>query len=158
MVVLTGPPALRSKDREIVDKFINTPGIHVVAGSTTADIVSRELGKDVKLVNIGLSFGSQPEYKIEGIDLVTEGAIMLNQVYNILDEDRSELDDSSLVERFCAMMLEADVFTFIVGSAVNAAHTSWHFKQTGIRPRLTAVQLISKKLKELGKLVIEIKY
>jgi hypothetical protein len=56
------------------------------------------------------------------------------------------------------MMLEADVITFIVGSAVNDAHTSLLFKQTGIRPRLTAVQLISKKLKELGKLVIEIKY
>ncbi|MDI9494373.1 MAG: hypothetical protein QM289_07850 [Bacillota bacterium] len=83
---------------------------------------------------------------------------MLNQVYNILDEDRSELDENSLVERFCAMMLEADVITFIVGSAVNDVHTSLLFKQTGIRPRHTAVQLISKKLKELGKLVIEIKY
>jgi len=158
LVVLTGPPALRSKDREIVEKFMSTPGIHVVAGSTTADIVARELGREVKLVNQGMAFGSPPEYKIEGIDLVTEGAIMLNQVYNILDEDRSELDDSSLVERFCAMMLEADVITFIMGSAVNDAHTSLLFKQTGIRPRLTAVQLISKKLKELGKLVIEIKY
>lgn len=74
LVVLTGPPALRSKDREIVDKFMGTPGLHVVAGSTTADIVARELGREVKLVNQGMSFGSPPEYKIEGIDLVTERA------------------------------------------------------------------------------------
>lgn len=158
LVVLTGPPALRSKDREIVEKFMKSPGLHVVAGSTTADIVSRELGREVKLVEKGRSFGAPPEYKIEGIDLVTEGAIMLNQVYNLLDEDSLDLDVSSTVEKFCSMMLEADVITFYVGTAINDAHTSMIFKQVGVRPRLSAIQLISKKLRELGKLVVEVKY
>ncbi len=158
LAILTGPPALKSKDREIVEKFMNAPGLHVVAGSTTADIVSRELGREVQLVEQGRSIGVPPEYKIEGIDLVTEGAIMLNQVYNILDEDSENLDDDSPVERFCAMLLEADVVTFFIGSAVNDAHTSLIFKQTGVRPRLSAIQLISQKLRELGKLVVEVKY
>lgn len=158
LVVLSGPPALRSKDKEIVENFIKTPGTHVVAGSTTADIVSRELRREVKLVENHKSLGSPPEYEIEGIDLVSEGAIMLNQVYNILDEEDCSLESDSPVERLCAMMRRADVVTFFIGSAVNEAHDSMIFRQAGIRPRIAAIQLISKKLKEYGKLVVEVKY
>lgn len=158
LAVLSGPPALRSKDKEIVENFIKSPGMHVVAGSTTADIASRELRREVKLVENHSALGTPPEYSMEGIDLVSEGAIMLNQVYNILDEESCNLGSDSPVERLCAMMLNADVITFFIGSAVNEAHDSMIFRQAGIRPRIAAVQLISKKLREFGKLVIEVKY
>ncbi len=95
---------------------------------------------------------------MEGIDLVTEGAIMLNQVYNILDETGCSPDSDSPVERLCAMMLNADVVTFFIGGAVNEAHDSMIFRQAGVRPRIAVIQLISKKLREFGKLVVEIKY
>ncbi|GAB1477032.1 SpoIIE family protein phosphatase [Bacillota bacterium] len=158
MAVMSGPPSLRTRDREIVDSFIKSPGLHVIAGSTTTDIVSRELRREVKLVENSRSLGSPPEYKMEGIDLVTEGAIMLNQVYNILDETECSLDSDSPVERLCAMMLKSDVITFFIGGAVNEAHDSMIFRQAGVRPRLAAIQLISKKLREFGKLVVEVKY
>ena len=83
---------------------------------------------------------------------------MLNQAYNILDEDRDNLDGGSPVEKFCTLLLEADVITFFIGGAINEAHDSLIFKQVGVRPRISAIQLISKKLRELGKLVVEIKY
>jgi hypothetical protein len=50
------------------------------------------------------------------------------------------------------------VITFFIGGAINEAHDSLIFKQVGVRPRISAIQLISKKLRELGKLVVEIKY
>ncbi|MGI6732352.1 MAG: SpoIIE family protein phosphatase [Anaerovoracaceae bacterium] len=158
LAILTGAPAMRSKDREMVEDFMDSPGIHVVAGSTTAEIVSRELNREAKLINQGKAFGAPPEYEIEGIDLVTEGAIMLNQVYNLLDEDTVNFDMNSSVERFCTMMLNADVITFFIGTSINDAHTSIFFKQMGVRPRLSTIELISKKLRELGKLVVEVKY
>jgi hypothetical protein len=158
LVILSGPPALRSKDKEIVENFMRSPGIHVVAGSTTADIVSRELNKEVKMIGMGRPLGSPPEYRIDGIDLVTEGAVMLNQVYNILGEEGCKIDSDSPVERLCAMMQGADVITFFTGSALNEAHDSRVFRQAGIRPRLAAIQLISKKLRDFGKLVVEVKY
>lgn len=158
MAILSGPPAMRSKDKEIVEVFMRSPGIHVVAGSTTADIVSRELKKEVKLVENNRSLGSPPEYSMDGIDLVTEGALMLNQVYNILDEEGCNIDGDSPVERFCALMRRADVVTFFLGSAVNEAHDSMVFRQAGVRPRLAIIQLIAKELRAMGKLVIEVKY
>ena len=147
LAILSGPPALRAKDKEIVESFMNAPGLHVVAGSTTADIVSRELKREVTFVDNTRSLASPPEYKIDGIDLV-----------NILDEDSCSLSGDSPVERFCAMMLKADAITFFIGSAVNEAHDSMVFRQAGIRPRISAIQLISKKLKDMGKLVVEVKY
>jgi hypothetical protein len=61
----------------------------------------------------------------------------------------------SAVERLCALLLKADAVTFMVGRAVNTAHTELVFKQLGIRPRETTIRLISKFLKEKGKLVVE---
>ena len=41
------------------------------------------------MLSPGNAFGQPPEYWIDGIDLVSEGAITLGQVYNILDEPRA---------------------------------------------------------------------
>lgn len=155
LTVLTGPPSQKSKDREFVEKFMNIPGIHVVSGSTTADIVARELKKEIELVNMGTYFGAPPEYKMEGMELVTEGAVMLNQVCNILGVNPDQFVQNSAVERLCSLMLNADVITFLVGNASNEAHSSLAFKQMGIRHRQTTVKLIAEKLKKMGKLVVE---
>lgn len=155
LAVLTGPPSHRTRDGEFIRRFVAQPGKHVICGSTTADIAGRELGRPVRLVSAGTSMGTPPEYAIEGIDLVTEGAILLNQVYNILPEPGDELAGQSPVERVCLLMQEADVITFYVGNSINDAHNALVFKQIGIRPRHTAVRLIAERLRAMGKLVIE---
>lgn len=153
MTLLTGPPAQKSRDREYARKFMNMPGFRVVCGSTTADILSRELQKEVQIVQLGSSYGSPPEYSMEGVDMVTEGAVMLNQVYNILEEDPALFTENTVVERLCALMLRVDVITFMVGNAINDAHEALVFKQVGVRARHTAVRLLAERLQELGKLV-----
>ncbi|PKL42457.1 MAG: hypothetical protein CVU86_00925 [Firmicutes bacterium HGW-Firmicutes-11] len=154
LTILSGPPSHRTRDGDFVRRFMDMPGYHCICGSTTADIAGRELGLPVKLVNAGTSFGSPPEYAIEGIDMVTEGAIILNQVYNILGEPYNSFDSDSVVERLCGLMHGADVITFLVGNAINEAHDALVFKQIGIRPRHVAIRLLSEKLREMGKLVV----
>lgn len=153
--LLTGPPAKSSMDGEYVRYFMSLPGQKIVCGSTTADIVSRELERDVRIVNISQVMGVPPEYKIEGIDITTEGAITLNQVYNILDVPQESLSQASVVEYMCLLLLQADVINFIVGTAENKAHEDLIFKQVGVRIRKTTVSLIIEKLREKGKLVVE---
>ena len=51
--VLTGPPSLKSRDRAYVERFMARPGIRVVCGSTTADILSRELKREIRLKSAG---------------------------------------------------------------------------------------------------------
>ena len=152
LTLVTGPPARAAKDGEYVAEFMARPGVKVVCGSTTTEIVARELNREARLCQVDASFGSPPEYAIDGIDLATEGAVMLNQVCNLLGEPAENLGDG-VVERLCKMMRRADAVHFMLGAAGNAAHGGLLFKQIGVLPRKKAVGLIAEKLKTLGKLV-----
>jgi hypothetical protein len=156
LTVLTGPPSVPSTDHAYVNAFMSEPGKKVICGSTTADIVSRELGRQVRMVNMKRkNLGSPPEYVMDGVDLTTEGAIMLNQAYNILDEPAELFEEDTVVERFCIMLKEADAIHFMIGNAVNDAHEALLFKQVGVRVRRATIGLIADKLRGMGKLVTE---
>ncbi|NLA86407.1 MAG: SpoIIE family protein phosphatase [Clostridiales bacterium] len=155
ITMLSGPPSLKIRDRSFVERFMRSPGTRVVCGSTTAEILARALGRDIQLKRAGPSFGSPPEYMMDGVDMITEGAVILNQMYNILGENPDHFAFSSPVERLCALILNADVVTFVIGRSVNDAHTDLLFKQLGIRPRDATIKLIAQKLRDMGKLVVE---
>jgi hypothetical protein len=155
LTMLTGPPSKRTLDSVIVSDFMELPGKKVVCGSTTADIVSRELKREAKIVS---RMKASPEYHIEGIDLVAEGAVTLNQAYNLLGEPIEEFYQGSPAERLCLMLTEADVIRFLIGNAQNAAHEDLFFRQIGVKARQAALKLISEKLVELGKQVVKTWY
>ena len=152
LTLLTGPPSRAAKDGAYVNDFMAMPGAKAVCGSTTTEIVARELKREAHLCPVDASLGSPPEYLIDGIDMVTEGAVMLNQACNLLGEPIENLTDG-VVERLCKLMLKADAVHFMLGGAGNAAHSGILFKQIGVLPRKNAVRLIAEKLKTLGKLV-----
>jgi hypothetical protein len=154
VALLSGPPSKRTLDRTYVQDFIRNPGKKIVCGSTTAELVARELGAEISVLRLGESFGEPPEYYVEGIDIVSEGAVTLNQVLNILEEPTGNLSDGTVVERICLALKEADVVTFIEGNARNAAHEELLFRQIGMRVRKTAIRLLAERLKKNGKLVV----
>ncbi|MDX9872213.1 MAG: SpoIIE family protein phosphatase [Clostridia bacterium] len=158
LTIISGPPSAKAKDKDFAERLLAADGKRVVCGSTTADIISRELKKEAKLVKTDISFGSPPEYTMEGVDMVTEGAAMLNQVYNILDENPERFIEESAAERLCSLLQDADVVTFVVGNAVNDAHKALLFKQMGIRPRAATIKLLARQLRKMGKLVIQEEY
>jgi len=95
-----------------------------------------------------------PGYLLDGIDLVTEGSVTLNQVYNVLDVDPSQFDEDSGVTSLYELLVHADRVNFILGTAQNPAN--WHisFQQRGLLPRTKIVELLADKLREAGKLVV----
>ena len=153
--LMSGPPEKQNRDKHIVEDFMNIPGKKAICGSTTADVISRELDRPITMLVQGDSLGKMPEYFIEGIDITTEGAIVLNQVYNLLDEPLESLHDESVAERICVMLKESDVIHLLIGNAVNIAHEGLLFKQVGVKVRRKTVALIAEKLREMGKLVLE---
>ncbi|HPU95383.1 MAG: Stage II sporulation protein E (SpoIIE) [Firmicutes bacterium ADurb.Bin153] len=152
--ILTGPPSDRRLDRKVVQKFMAMKGAKVVSGGTTAKIVADYLGKELVVEKKLVNLFSPPRYFIEGIDLVTEGALTLNQVYNVLDESPNRLEQGS-VAQLHRLIHEADRVNFIVGEAVNPANANIAFQQQGILTRQTVIPLICEKLRAKGKLVIE---
>ena len=106
--VLTGPPADRQADGAVVRRFMELEGQKVVCGGTTAKIVGRQTRQPVSVREDANSLIAPPDYVLKGVDLATEGAVTLNQAYNILDEDPSRYEKSTGVSRLCEMLRAAD--------------------------------------------------
>ncbi|MEI6503868.1 MAG: SpoIIE family protein phosphatase, partial [Armatimonadota bacterium] len=151
--IFTGPPSSKAHDRPVANRFLMMDGWKVVAGSTTSEIVADFLGQELKVEQDATSQLAPPRYYLDGVDLVTEGAITLNQVYNIIDEDPGNLEAETGVTELYRLLHEADRINFIVGVARNPAHGDLHFRQRGILTRSHIVPLLSEKLQELGQLV-----
>ena len=153
--LFTGPPSKPALDKDYAAVLQNISGKKIICGSTTMDIISRELDLPVETIMPRSGMGSLPEYFIEGVDLAAEGAITLSQVCNVLDEPVDKLGDNTVVKQICIMFKEADVISLHIGKAVNDAHENFMFKQIGVRVRRNVVQMIAQKLRTMGKLVTE---
>ena len=153
--IFTGPPANKMMDTKIVRRFISQDGVKIVCGATTAKIVAAALGKQLEIDSIKLHGDfTPPASAIEGIDLVTEGALTLNQLYNVLDEDRDDLVEFNPVTEIYDYVMDADRVVFYVGRAVNPASYDISFKQMGLLSRTKIVPMLADKLRRKGKLVL----
>lgn len=151
--ILTGPPARKSDDGKVVKEFMETRGTKIVCGSTTAEIVARNLGVAIDIKDVSNAYHKPPSYDIKGIDYSTEGAITLNQVYNILGEAPEKLESDSSVSDLYRFFHTSDTINFLVGTAANPGHEHIVFRQMGVYPRDVIVRLLAEKLKAMGKLV-----
>jgi len=158
LILLTGPPQSPSQDEAWVKRFMKTTDQRVVCGATTAKIVARHTGRPLRVEQDSQSAISPPRYYLEGIDLVTEGAITLNQVYNIWDEDPDTLEKISGVTELFHCLKQADYITFVVGTAFNPAGDHISFCQMGIARRTRIVEMLAEKMRHDGKLVVIEKY
>jgi hypothetical protein len=86
-------------------------------------------------------------------DLVTYGAVTLNQLFNILDADPDHFEPDSSVTRLYEAISSADRINFIVGGSSNLGHADIAFKQQGIMPRHKVIDLLAQKLRSEGRLV-----
>ncbi len=151
--LFTGPPSTKDKDKAFSDAFKKASGMKLICGSTTADILSRELNEPIKLKEQGMGFNSPPEYAMKSAAMVTEGAMVLNQVCNILDADPIEVTEETSPERITTLFYNADVIHFHVGNAKNKSHQLLPFRQLGLKVRYDVLKDIEQKLKQKGKTV-----
>jgi len=152
--LLTGPPQDKRNDAAFVSAFLENKGFKVVCGGTTAKMLARETNKKLEINEDNNSFLTPAAYRIEGINMVTEGMVTLNQVYNILDEDLSGIDDDSPVYRLCEMLNLADRINIYCGTAVNKDEKHLMFRQQGLIARHDIVRLLLEKLTKKGKLLV----
>lgn len=152
--VLSGPPINKSRDFEVCRKFFSMDGTKIVCGGTTASIVSKYLNKRIDIDDTFANHFTPPKYSIEGVDLVTEGAVTLNQLYNVLDEDRSLMDEQNPVTELYDYLMNADRINFFVGTSYNPATDNIGFVQQGLLSRKKIIPLLAARFRELGKVVV----
>jgi hypothetical protein len=151
--IFTGPPVDSENDTLIVNKFLASDGLKIVCGATTAKITARVMGKQLEIDPNYTSMIAPPNYEIEGIDLVTEGAVTLNQLYNIWGEGLEKLEKGSPVTALSAWLNVADRINLFVGNSENPAGDDISFKQSGILARRKIVNLLIEKMRNDGKFV-----
>ena len=150
VTVLTGPPADKTADAELVGRFLDIPGRRVICGGTTAKIVSRHAGLPLT-VDLATMTPDVPALgRIEGIDLVTEGILTLTKVNDLLhsgvkaDDVKFKTDGAGELLR---LLFNVDHVHFIVGKAVNPAHQNPELPRQ-LELRLSVVREIIEELKK----------
>ena len=160
--ILTGPPADKENDPQIVADFMAEPGKTVVSGGTSATIVSRILNKKLNVSLIYNDPDIPPTATMEGIDLVTEGVLTLNRVAQLLEQYNTgdltgeffeRLDADNGASLLAKMLLEdCTHVNLFVGKAMNSAHQTASLPfDLSIRMRL--VEKIQKECQVMGKTV-----
>jgi hypothetical protein len=152
--ILTGPPADRAKDKAVVERFMTMPGPKVICGATTAAIAARVLNRPIEIEKEPTSLIAPPRYFLEGIDLVSEGAVTLNQLNNVLELDAEAFYEISAVTELYDRIAAADRITIVMGIGQNPANNDPCFVQRGVLSREKIIPLIADKLRRQGKCVI----
>ncbi len=123
LLLVTGPPFAREKDRELADLIRNFPGRKVICGGTTANIIARELRRKVIMSLDQVNTDIPPLSRMQGIDLITEGTLTLGHVAELLEKglpaDEPPANPAAILS---TELLDSDQIQFVVGTRINEAH------------------------------------
>lgn len=119
-LVFTGPPYHQEKDTEYAAIFDEFQGRKAICGGTTANLISRELGRPITTENT-ISIGNLPSCSyMEGVDLVTEGILTLTKALEYLDVETEVVQNAGV--KLVKFLLDSDCINFMVGAKLNQAH------------------------------------
>ncbi|NLF94247.1 MAG: SpoIIE family protein phosphatase [Oligosphaeraceae bacterium] len=121
MLLFTGPPYDARRDGECAAYLAAFPGDKVISGGTSADIVARELGREVNTDLQDINGVVPPQANMAGIDLVTEGVFTLTRAIAYLENFAGAPADNA-AGRLVEILLRNDAIHFLVGTRVNEAH------------------------------------
>jgi len=123
LLIMTGPPFVPQRDFELAQAALTFPGRKIICGGTTATIVGRVLHRPITVDLSRADTGMPPPATMEGVDLITEGALTLAHVAQLLAAgttvDRLPANPAGDIVR---LMLRSDIIHFIVGTRINEAH------------------------------------
>lgn len=148
LMICTGPPYDKEKDRELALRISEYSGKVILCGGTTADIVARELKREIVDELIFEDPELPPESFIEGIDLVTEGILTLQKVNEILKSyNNSTRLKKGPADKIVKLVMESDEIHFIIGTRINIAHQDPTLP-VDLEIRRTVVKRIARLLEE----------
>lgn len=148
LLVCTGPPYEKDKDKELASRVNGYKGKVILCGGTTADIVARELNRTIVDELIFEDPELPPESFLEGIDLVTEGILTLQKVNEILKTFNNSIKlGKGPADKIVRLIMESDEIHFIIGTRINIAHQDPNLP-VDLEIRRTVVKRIARLLEE----------
>jgi len=168
--LMTGPAKDKADDARMVHDFMDGPEEikRVISGGTSANVVSRILGKELHVSLDYIDPDIPPTAEMDGVDLVTEGVLTLNRAVHLIrryadpsaiDENFfKELDKANGASEIARMIIEdCTEVTIYEGVAVNEAYQNPNLPlDLGIRQNL--VGQLKSAIEAIGKPVRVIPY
>lgn len=123
LLFCSGPPFNDHNDANLCQKVDQWQGSKLIAGGTTAQIISRGLGREIN-VNLRRDVsGLPPTSSMEGVDLITEGVLTLSRLNALLERINSvDLQGNGIDYDVVRMLLSHDEIEFLVGTRINVVH------------------------------------
>ena len=154
----TGPPADPALDRWALEQLLAERGYRIICGGTTAQAAARLLDRPLLWEPSELRQRTQvpPSSRLEGVDLVTEGAVTLGWALRWLqgaDTARDLPGRLDAATRLARLLLSADRIRFLVGRAVNPANDDAASVQEPTPQRVSLVLEMVADLRARGKWV-----
>jgi hypothetical protein len=156
--IFTGPPDDYTKDEKVIRNFMSLPGKKIVCGGTAANILARELGREIITDLEYIDRSVPPTATIKGIDLVTEGVLTLKMVLNRLTSMNHSCEEPIFnkhdgVTKLLKLFVEETThIQFWVGRAINPAHQNPEFPKD-LSIKINIIKEIERELSNMGKFV-----
>lgn len=158
--IFTGPPKNKEDDRKVVQRILETEGQLILCGGTTANVVSRELNREINVDLSTMTEDIPPIAHMQGILLVTEGVLTLNKTIELLERYNNSKFDSEVLEKLeqnngasiLAKTLIEDCTHVNVwfGRAMNPAHQNADLS-LNFNVKVRQIQQLLNVLRKLGK-------
>ena len=159
--VLFGPPEHKEDDERILRLFFGKAGKRIVCGGSTAQMVSRYLRRPLIQTEMDPDRSDlPPAYRLEGVDLVTEGVLTVSKVLEMAKRRLSEgwlpspqAQKADAAAQISHLLFESatDIHLF-VGKAINPAHQDPSL-QIGYTFKIGLVYELRQCLEQMGKTV-----
>ncbi len=161
----SGPPADPAADERLVHDFMRGTCKKVVAGGTSANIISRVLGRQI-VTSLNFTDPSiPPTAQIKGMDLVTEGVLTINRALEILRQfnrqdgeiDPRILDADNGAAKLARLLIEdCTDLTMYIGRAINPAHQNPNLPMD-LSIKLRLLNELAEEMRAMGRRV-EVRY
>lgn len=123
LLLVTGPPFEKKKDIDLAMSVYKYQGKKIICGATTAEVVARELGLEIRDSMEFLDNDLPPISFINGINLVTEGILTLGKVTELLrNYDSNYVPGRGPADQIVELILKSDEIHIIIGTRINIAH------------------------------------
>lgn len=160
--LFTGPPVERAKDAIVVNELMKSHGKKIVCGGTAANIVARELKREL---TVNLDFEDMevpPTASMVGIDLITEGVLTISKAVEKLKNYSTSYSLNSCngkdgASRLAKLLVdECTHLNLWVGKSINPAHQNPNFP-IDLSIKLKIVEELIEILRSMGK-EVNLKY
>lgn len=161
VAVMVGPPLDRANEQAHIQHFLDFKGCHIVCGGTTSELVAGCMNREIRVTTLSDDPEVPPISLIDGIDLVTEGALTIAKVAKLSDEyldpyalEGRKYNKNNGASKMASILFEkASDITFFIGNSVNEAHFG---TVADSEVKTKALEHLCRNLRAMGKEVKEI--